>query len=375
MKTLRTQHQGFSLVELMVGSAIGLLAVLIITQALAVSITQNRQIAGSNDAQQAATIVNYQIGNILRQAGSNLFHSSNAWGCGLRAARGSETLLPGTSWPAPFSALPGDLRAAPIAVLGASPTSRDSDVLLVLGGSSGTSNVFSATLNTDGNEFTVENSNGVLPSDYFLMANNRATGADCYLFRTASGFTLVNENGKLGDTPKAIPFDTGFMVGDSLTAISENTLLFDLGGAPKFYMFGVDPGKRTLVLYDLMQNRNAGTADPAVTLGENVFLLRVLYGVDSGSGGLTWQSPTASGWTFNDLQAGTQAANDHLNQIKALRIALVMRATYPSSDLSPASIELFSSLEDSLQQTIELTSEERRYRYQVYETVVPLFNL
>jgi type IV pilus assembly protein PilW len=375
MKTHRTRHQGFTLIELMVGSALGLLAILIITQALSASTIQNRQIAGSNDAQQAGTIVNYQIRSILRQAGSNLSHSSNAWGCGLRAARGSETLLPGASWPAPFSALPGNLRAAPIAVLGASSGSHASDVLLVLGGSGSTAKVFSATLNTSDNEFIVENSNGVLPSDYLLMVSDTAIGADCYLFRTNSHFTVVNENGKLEDTPKAIPFDTGFMASHNLTAMPENALLFNLGSAPKFFMFSVDPNKRALVLYDLMQNRNAGTAGSAVTLGENVFLLRVLYGVESGSGGLIWQSPTASGWTFSDLQAGTQIANGHLSQIKALRIALVMRATYPSSDLSPASIHLFSSLADSLQQTIVLTSEERRYRYQIYETVVPLYNL
>jgi type IV pilus assembly protein PilW len=245
-----------------------------------------------------------------------------------------------------------------------------------LGGSGGTANVFPATPDSDSNVFAVENSNGILPSDYLLMTDSATVGSDCYLFKVSPNFTLAFANGFLDDTPKAIPLDTRFMVNGSLATISGKASLLNLGVAPKFYMIGVDTETMALSLYDLMQNRNTTGEDMAVRLGENVFLLRVLYGVvDPAVGGLTWKSPAASGWTFSDLQEGTEAANERLSQIRALRIALVMRATYPSNDPSPVSIRLFSSLEDSLQQTITLTNEERRYRYQVYETVVPLFNI
>ncbi|MDR2245029.1 MAG: PilW family protein [Burkholderiales bacterium] len=378
MKTRRktNRYQGVTLVKLIAGLAFGLLALLIIAHLLTTSGIQNHRTAGGNDAQQAATIINYRIGNILRQAGSNLLPKGNAWGCGLQAASGSETLLPGTSWPAPFSAIPGHLRVTPIAVWGAStaPSSRDSDILLVLGGSGGTSTVFSATADATDPKFTVENSNGVLPSDYLLMANGKTVGSDCYLFKVSPDFALPHSGEMLESTPQAIPLDTKFMVNGSLTKMSGKTSLFNLGVSPKFYMIGVHPEKKVLSLYDLIQNRNGGTAGSAVTLGENIFLLRVLYGVaDPDTGDLTWKSPTAPGWTFNDLQAGTQAANDSLNRIRTLRIALVVRATYPSNNLSPASIPLFSSLGNSLQQKVLLTKEERKYRYQVYETAVPLF--
>lgn len=381
------RHRGFTLIELMVGLTIGLLTVLIITEVFAVSNIRNRQIAGGNDAQQAATIVNYQIGNILRQAGSNLLQGSNVWGCRLQAKKGTDTLVSRASWPASFSSLDGkNLRVTPIAVMAADddPASRGSDIVVAMGGSGGTSYVFSGTPDTVDNKINVPNSNGVLLSDYFLMASTDSTavGSVCYLLRASSSstdFPLTNTGGMLDDTPTAIPLDEDVMP-DSLAnitvAIPGNIGLLNLGTTPKFYMLGVDPNQMVLTLYDLLQDRNNGTVGSAITLGENVFMLRVLYGADNGTGGLDWHSPNEDGWQFDDLQAGTPAATTRLRTIKALRLALIARATYPSSDLSPATIKLFSSLSGAgLEQTISLTPAEQRYRYQVYETVVPLFNI
>src|SRR5947209_2755443 len=68
-KSLSTRSDGFSLVEVMVGLVIGMLAAIVILQVFAMSGAQQRSASGSGDAQSNGAIVFYQMQQNLSQGG------------------------------------------------------------------------------------------------------------------------------------------------------------------------------------------------------------------------------------------------------------------------------------------------------------------
>lgn len=77
-KKNRQSQIGFSLVELMVGLAIGLLVTLVVTQTMGTFDTQSRSTTGSADAQTNGNMALFTIGRELKQAGFALMPSGEA---------------------------------------------------------------------------------------------------------------------------------------------------------------------------------------------------------------------------------------------------------------------------------------------------------
>jgi type IV pilus assembly protein PilW len=74
--------RGFSLVEIMVGLAIGMLAVIVMLQVFALSEQRKRTSTSGGDAQSSGAIALYQLQRDLRQSGQG-FVSQNLFGCSL----------------------------------------------------------------------------------------------------------------------------------------------------------------------------------------------------------------------------------------------------------------------------------------------------
>jgi len=83
----------------------------------------------------------------------------------------------------------------------------------------------------------------------------------------------------------------------------------------------------------------------------------------------SWVAPTGA-WSFASLQADGEDAL----AIKALRLAIVVRSTERQGTQGPASITLFPDLPADVQVTLNHTTEQRSFQYQVYDTIVPLPN-
>ena len=87
--------RGVTLIELMVGLAVGLLATLVIAQALSFTESQKRTTTSGTDAQVNGALALHALSRDLQMAGYGLAASASALGCEVRASKdGTEYALP-----------------------------------------------------------------------------------------------------------------------------------------------------------------------------------------------------------------------------------------------------------------------------------------
>jgi type IV pilus assembly protein PilW len=142
-----------------------------------------------------------------------------------------------------------------------------------------------------------------------------------------------------------------------------------LGQTPIFTMFGINTNN-SLEQFDLLNL--SGT--PTSVIADGVFDMRARYGVVAadGLGAITWVEPTGT-WGVASLTAGTVAAANLIDRIRAVRISMVFRSTEPVKDASPPTS--YTMFPDATPVTVSIPTANQLYRYQVYDTVVPLRNL
>lgn len=397
----RSRQHGISLVEAMVGMAIGLVASLVIMKSFTASEMFRQNVAGAADSTQTAAIVGARLNMLLEEGGASFVQGRNVWGCSLLATKSKTKLLPAPSLPDPFSTFPTALRALPVGILDGGS---GSDIVVVMGGSSGSGNRdIPFSVDALGTSLVVNNPNGVGLRDTGAAADDLlltvpqdvASPGDCQIVQVAS--TYSGGAAKLDGTLKlnVMPAQAAVVAPASYTTIalnagtyggldkalnSKSPSAFHLGreAAPMFSLISVNANGE-LVEYDLLQRR--GT-DP-LPFGENVVLMKARYGVDDGVGGTAndnvideWVAPNESGWKLADLMNGNVATVQKIDQIKAVRVAVVVRASQQVlSDVKPSSIVLFSDLSRTRTFTLELDSTAQRYGYQVFDWVIPLRNM
>jgi len=197
--------------------------------------------------------------------------------------------------------------------------------------------------------------------------------APCRIGQVAAGFATVPGVPAPRAVPTGVP-GSGYNApgGFSTLAPDRDYAVIDLGGTPSIAMYGVVGG--TLVQYDVL--RTSGLAVPTVQ-AENVENLQVLYGVDDGTGGVAndnvvdrWVVPGTAGFDAASMLAGGAG----VLQVKSIRLALVMRASEPSSVEGPAELVMFGDLATPLQVRVTVPTAERRFARQVVDLVIPLRN-
>ena len=396
----RQSVRGLSLIELMIALLIASIVTLAIFAVMSTFEGRKRTTTSVNDANQAGNYALHLLDKLVRSAGSgyvqagpppnadNTDRVAFAFGCRLLVANGATTVLPrGSALPEPFenvdTGTAGALRLAPIIVApsqshGTGFNGDRSDVLLVMAGAAGFGEV---PLTLSGpiaaNNMPVVSAVSIAPGDLLLLADQPtpADVEDCMVQQVSSTFATA----PIGLTGAYAPTS---VAGVSRAIYDDKSLAIKLGhptnNPPNFMAIGVGDNS-TLMSYDLLQARS-----PALqAMAENVYELHAVYGVDSDDDGSvnSWVDPrtTTGAFAVTTLMNGTAVSAERIAQIKAIRVALILRSNLQEKEpaasepqFTPATLTLFQSV--GLDRTRNLTAGERRFRYRVIEATIPVRN-
>ncbi len=349
---------GFSLVEIMVGLAIGMLAVIVILQVFALSEGRKRTTTSGGDAQSNGALMMYQLQHEIGQAGYGVT-ALNLMNCNL-------------TWPVASGA--NIATAVPLAPVTINPSA----AIIPIG-----------DLNTDRLLVIYGNLNGQ-PQGNIITAQ----ATPVYTVQMPSSFT-PGANG-VGDKVIASPAVCGSLIIDRVTAISATTVtvatgsagaaLYNLGPNPTVLAYAVRGGSLTVcdyMLNDCGLDANKGNASIWVPIASNIASMKAQYARDT-SGTMDaipdlfdqTQPTTSCGWA----------------RISAIRLAIVARSSQYEKELvtttatnagSPVNAPVWAGNDTNpivantgyLGPDAVADEPWKHYRYKVLQTVVPIRNV
>jgi type IV pilus assembly protein PilW len=333
-------QRGASLIELMVGILIGLIATVAILRTFAVAEVLKRNATGVAEAQQTGLLAQFTLASEIANAGS-----------GVAAAAPELGTCPDT----------GDIRTSlrPIPVLitsGADANTPDSVVVVHGAGNGHAAAVRFAADAPAGSGYRVQSPFGLAAND--LVVAISLTGS-CALT------TVANVSPPDGDGVVDIVHSGA---ADAFPATSR---LLTLGPRGRAVRARYDVSDTTLRSLDLLTP--GAIPNP---LASDVINFKAQYGVDTDGDGFldAWMSAANPPWKPPNVLAAPVA---DLQRIKAIRIGFIMRSeTFDRGLTMRRNWVLFDcAATDKTQCQGRLTgSLPSGWRYRVYETVIPLRN-
>jgi type IV pilus assembly protein PilW len=350
---MRMRQQGLSLVEVMVAVLIGLIGILIITQAYITGDRFNRSTLGEGGAQTNGLIALYTVERDVRLAGYGLANSA-ALGCGdihwyydpdySGSAGGS---LP-------------DIELAPIVI---TVTAGEPDRITIMYGTNAERMMPSSisNFNASSSEVTVDGTAGFQENDLILLVN----GTGC----TLGKITHVQPG------PQKLQLNPGVNApynppawGAFPTTYASGDMIMNLGN-PIVRSYSIASRKLRLTDGLLQSGANAD-----YDMVDGIMDMRAEYGKDTNGDGVV------------DAWNNVKPANSTEWQgVLAVRMAVVARignferpsvsggncdATTAANAPTWSGATQFTKLDFA-----DVTSEDRCYRYRVFETTIPLRNM
>ena len=350
----RYPEQGFSLIELMVGVVIGLIAVLIIYQVFAAAEGIKRNTTSVGDAQQNGLLSSFMLGIELANAGNGVASAARE----LAACPGSANFA--STWrPLPLMIVDGGadnvpdsfmvnysvanvaIAAAPFYVVGIGAVAADAP-------------------------YPVQSPMGFEVNDLIVAANAPACAAS-----KVTAVSAPDGNGVVTITHTnpgvAASFDDPAVLLNMGPAANAQKIRYEVTAA------GV---LRSTALLTANGTLNDDTGPPPNPLASNVVNMKLQYGVwPLGGGPLQWKTANAPPWQPVDLLSGLSGTDlvNNLKTLRAVRIGIVVRGEQWDKDGPDVSWQLFGGTAGGGYQGTFLRA-DGNYRYRTYETVIPLRN-
>ncbi|MFL6697681.1 MAG: PilW family protein [Vitreoscilla sp.] len=397
----RRLQAGMTLIEMMVAIAVSMILSVAVMAVMSSFEGRRRTLGSASDLDQQGSLAMYQIDRWVRSAGSGLVTANTYnYGCRLFAATSSPTakqLLPlAAGLPAPFASLAENstatttYRLAPVVIVsgGTLPaiSGQRSDALVVMSsGNDGAQVPLPFDAPPAAASLTLKNVTEMAAGDLLLLVDKQMQASsgpqDCMVTQadTSTPATGISTTLSLAGNYYAATISTR-----SVTDYTSDALAIDLGGTsgtgsslpPSFQVVGVGDNN-TLYSYDLLQL--AGSTPLAQA--EGVFEMHAIYGVDTNSDNKIddWvDASAASAYSSDKLTDGSPGAIQLLKNIRAVRVALILRTALPEKDPVKASttLSMFSDpdLPASVVKTRTLSSAEQYYRYRIVESTIPVRN-
>jgi type IV pilus assembly protein PilW len=346
MRKSTKRSAGFTLIEIMIAIAIGLIGTIVMMQLFALSEGQKRTITSGGDAQTNGAIALHSLQRDVRQSGYGV-SAYKLLGCDLALGTGV-TLNAMTPFTINHTAIPGG--------------DANTDTLILVSGNGNGSSEGSLILSTSASaspSYTVQ-----IPASFSI--NDRVI-AEPQTRPTTCALTL--------DTVASIA-GRDIRVSNSTSGMDKGTL-FNLGQRPSVLVYAVRNSSLTVCDYmedDCGDSDNLGDTTVWVPVVSNIVSLKAQYGRDTSNpmdGSVdtydqTVASPTTTP-TVSTIQCGWA-------RLSAVRIALVARSgQYEKTDVTTAA----PTWAGSIGNPIDLSGDTnwRRYRYKTFESVVPIRNI
>lgn len=365
VKLLNEGQRGFTLIELMVGLVLGLLASLAVFTAVSSFETQRRITAAGADMQQNGLLALYFLEQDIRMAGFGLIDASTKPGrlpcVRLGAAGGQFRSI------APVSIVDGGAGSDSITthLLDAANGGIANGGIVTGGGAAKLTSPLPASV-----PFTVDTNRAIQANDYLLIPDNHA----CTLLRATVVPTSTAPAVPVTQDSAPTPQDVSIInLGSLATAPTSATLAPDL-------TYSIDAN------FNLVNSLNGAVAS-------NIVNMQVEYGVanagtqsvtcwtdasnNNACGGTDWRT------SLPGVLPATPSAAD-IKRIKAIRVAIIARSSQKAADntcVATAAPSSWAAIADTANANFAPQSGIANwgwggcYRYKIYQTIIPIRNV
>ena len=331
------RQQGFSLLEVMVGVAIGLIGIVVIFQVLQVWEDRRRTTSSGSDAQIAGTLAMFSLEREVKQAGYGFGLSADI-GCTVYA-----NMLPRGQFNFPL---------VPVVITSGGGGAPDSLAVLY-----GSSNLFTANLSFNVSADTTKRGpsrGGFAFGDQAILARDGA--GNCAMVKV-TGYPSPDDGATLVHESVAAITGTG--------TFGSGTML-NLGAAPQRNAWSIQGGRV------LARSDNMRTPTVWAEVSEGIIDLRAQYGYDD-DGNSQIECPNAAAlceWTAAPLASPPLTLPITWSKVRAVRVALLARGQQYEKDEVTAALPTWTGGTFS----DPVNADWKHYRYRVYEQVIPLRN-